>query len=188
MTKNEIRDLLGELHSNEAYIRNDAIKKIIKGKISDEHIITALKDVVENDPSLVVRNFARRALSVFGIEHSLWEEPVVIQAVADDKVVGDKKSPDETNKPEATIAPRLFMGLYGLAFFPACFCATQAGYAFDGGYTPEAHMLYWAMVGFPVTILVSLIGMWRFYIARKAYGFLLMALLPIIHLIFLMSA
>jgi hypothetical protein len=77
MEKPQISDLLNELNSSEAYIRNDAIKKVIKGKIDDEQIILALKEVIENDRSMAVRNFARSALDVFGIEHSTVEEPIV---------------------------------------------------------------------------------------------------------------
>ena len=76
MTKNLIPDLLNELKSTEAYERNDAIKKIIKGKINDEKIITALKEIIENDPSMAVRNFARAALDAFGVEHSAVEVPM----------------------------------------------------------------------------------------------------------------
>ncbi len=70
MSENKISELLDELQNEEAYKRNDAIKKIIKGKVNDEHIIHALSKVIENDPSQAVRNFARAALDVFGIEHS----------------------------------------------------------------------------------------------------------------------
>jgi len=42
MAKHQTSDLLDELQSNEAYIRNDAIKKIIKGKINDEKITSHL--------------------------------------------------------------------------------------------------------------------------------------------------
>jgi uncharacterized membrane protein YeaQ/YmgE (transglycosylase-associated protein family) len=76
MAKHQISDLLDELQSNEAYIRNDAIKKIIKGKINDEKIIIALKEVIENDRSMAVRNFARSAMNVFSVEHSAAEESV----------------------------------------------------------------------------------------------------------------
>jgi len=74
MAKNLVPDLLDELKSSETFTRNDAIKKIIKDKINDEHIIAALKGVIENDPSMSVRNFARSALDVFGVEHSAVEE------------------------------------------------------------------------------------------------------------------
>jgi hypothetical protein len=43
MTKHQISDPLDELHNKEAYIRSDAIKKIIKGKINDERIIQAFE-------------------------------------------------------------------------------------------------------------------------------------------------
>ena len=76
MAKHQISDLLDELQSNEEYIRNDAIKKIIKGKFNDEKIFIALKEVIENDRSMAVRNFARSALDVFGVEHSAAEESV----------------------------------------------------------------------------------------------------------------
>jgi hypothetical protein len=78
MTKNKISDLLDELQSKETYIRSDALKKIIKGKINDEDIIHALNNVIENDPSMALRNFARSALDGFGVEHSAVEETVVI--------------------------------------------------------------------------------------------------------------
>jgi len=73
VTKDQISNLLGELKSEEAYVRNDAIKKIIKGKIDDENIIHALMWVIENNPNQAVRNFARAALDLFGIEHSAVE-------------------------------------------------------------------------------------------------------------------
>lgn len=63
MTKYQISTLLDELKSDEAYTRNDAIKKIIKGKINDEKIIVALMDIIEHDQSTAVRNFAHSALN-----------------------------------------------------------------------------------------------------------------------------
>ena len=84
MTKYQIPNLLDELQSDEAYIRNDAIKKIIKGKIDDEHIITALNNVIKNDSYMTVRNFARSALDVFGIEHSAIEESPIIDLKSSD--------------------------------------------------------------------------------------------------------
>ena len=77
MAENQISNLLDELQNEEAYMRNDAIKKIIKGKIYDEHVIVALKNIIENDSYMTVRNFARAALDIFGIEHSVAEESVV---------------------------------------------------------------------------------------------------------------
>ena len=77
MAKHEIPNLLDELKSDETYTRNAAIKKIIKNKINEERIITALKDVIENDTSMSVRNFARSSLDVFGIEHSEFEQQIV---------------------------------------------------------------------------------------------------------------
>ena len=77
MTKTQIPELLDELRSQETYIRNDAIKRIIKEKINDEQIVVALKDIIENDSSTSVRNFARGALEVFGIEHSAMEESTI---------------------------------------------------------------------------------------------------------------
>lgn len=77
MTKYQISDLLNELKSNEVYIRNDVIKKIIKEKINDDQIVIALKEIIENDPSMSVRNFARAALDIFGVEHSVVEEPTI---------------------------------------------------------------------------------------------------------------
>jgi hypothetical protein len=81
MTKHKISDLLNELHSKETYIRSDAIKKIIKDKVNDEQIIHALNDVIKNDSSMAVRNFARSALDVFGVEHSAMEETTQIISV-----------------------------------------------------------------------------------------------------------
>lgn len=75
MTKSQIPNLLDELQSNETFARNAAVKKIIKEKINNEQIVATLKDVIENDSSMSVRNFARAALDVFGIEHSATEEP-----------------------------------------------------------------------------------------------------------------
>ena len=77
MAKHEIPNLLDELRNQETYIRNDAIKRIIKEKINDEQILIALKEATENDPSMSVRNFSRSALDIFGVEHSALEEPVV---------------------------------------------------------------------------------------------------------------
>jgi len=79
MAKNLIPELLDELKSNETFTRNDVIKKIIKEKINNEQIITALKEVTENDHSMAVRNFARNALDVFGVEHSTMEDEEVIK-------------------------------------------------------------------------------------------------------------
>jgi len=79
MKKNLVPDLLQQLDSRETFTRNDAIKKIIKDKINDEQIIAALKGVIENDPSISVRNFARSALDVFGVEHSTMEDEEVIK-------------------------------------------------------------------------------------------------------------
>ena len=77
MGKYQIQYLLDELKSGEISARNDAIKKIIKEKIDDEQIIIALKEVVESDTSMSVRNFARAALNAFGIEHSAIEQSIV---------------------------------------------------------------------------------------------------------------
>jgi hypothetical protein len=96
MTKYENSDLLEELQSTEAYIRSDAIKKIIKGKINDERVILALKNVVENDLSMAVRNFARAALDVFGIEHSAVEESAVLHSRSVDPNI-HSTSPDLHN-------------------------------------------------------------------------------------------
>ena len=75
MTKHQISDLLDELQNDEAYKRNDAIKKIIKEKINDEQIIDALKNVVKNDSSISVRDFALAALDVFGAKYSTADAP-----------------------------------------------------------------------------------------------------------------
>jgi hypothetical protein len=80
MAKHQISDLLNELQSNEPDIQNDAIKKIIKGKINDEKIIIALEEVIENDRSMTVRNFARSALDVLGVEPSAAEESIEFKA------------------------------------------------------------------------------------------------------------
>jgi hypothetical protein len=183
MTKNQVPDLLNELQNEEAYVRNDAIKKIIKWKINDDNIIAALKDVVNNDSSMSVRNFARSTLNSFGIDHSAFEEPIAVNTV----IENNKEAPDETVINENPFPLRFVMGLYALTIIPACFCATQAGYAFDGGYTPEAQTLYWGMVSFPVTILVSIVVMRAFYNAQKYNAALLMAVLPVIHFVFLVS-
>jgi len=81
MTKYKISDLLNELQSKETHIRSDAIRKIIKEKINDELIIHALNDVIKNDSSMALRNFARSALDVFGIEHSAVEETAQISSI-----------------------------------------------------------------------------------------------------------
>jgi hypothetical protein len=177
MTKHKISDLLDELRSKEAYIRSDAIKKIIKGKTNDEHIIHALNHVIENDPSMSLRNFARSALDVFGIEHSAIEEPAKIIPVIDS---GTPKKADPVEIDHLAVF-RIIWGVYILAFFPACFCATQAGYIFDGGDTPENQMLYWVLVSFPITILISIAGSWTFQGANKFTATVLMLLLPLIH-------
>jgi len=186
LTEIQIHKLLDELQNNEAYIRNDAIKKIIKGKIDDENIISALKNVIENDPYMSVRNFARSALNLFGVEHSAFEEPMVINAIINDKVVANKEIPDETYIPVIPLALRLIMGFYALVFIPCCFAATQAGYLFDGGDTPEMRTLFWILVSFPINILVSIAGIWGFYNAKKYTAALFIAVLPIIHFIFLL--
>ena len=80
MTKTQIPELLDGLRNQETYTRNDAIKRIIKEKINDEQVIVALKEVIENDQSMVVRNFARSALDVFGVEHSATEESTAINS------------------------------------------------------------------------------------------------------------
>jgi len=77
MTKTQIPEILDELRSQETFARNDVIKRILKEKINDEQVIVALKEVIENDQSMAVRNFARSALDVFGIEHSEFEQQIV---------------------------------------------------------------------------------------------------------------
>ena len=84
MTEYQISKLLDELQSKEVYNRNDAIKKIIKGKINDERIIDALNNMIENDAYPVVRNFARSALDVFGIEHSEVELEAQVHKTSDE--------------------------------------------------------------------------------------------------------
>lgn len=79
MVKNQIPDLLDKLQSDGTYIRNNAIKHIIKGKIKDERLIFALKDIIEIDSRISVRNFARSALDVFGIGLSTQELEVIQQ-------------------------------------------------------------------------------------------------------------
>jgi len=98
MTKSQIPDLLDELQSSETFARNAAVKKIIKDKINDEQIVATLKDVIENDSSMSVRNFARAALDVFGVEHSAMEEPRAevnlgkfIGTVEDTKRIGESE-------------------------------------------------------------------------------------------------
>jgi hypothetical protein len=82
MANYQISNLLDELQSNEAYIRSDAIKKILKGKITHEHIIAALDNIIENDPSPTIRNFAQSTLDTFGIKHSINERPRVIRSTS----------------------------------------------------------------------------------------------------------
>lgn len=76
--KYQISNLLDELQSNEAYIRSGAIKKIVKENINNERIIVALDNIIENDPSPAIRDFAQSALNVFGIKHSVNKTPVAI--------------------------------------------------------------------------------------------------------------
>jgi len=80
MANYQISNLLDELQSNEAYIRSDAIKKILKGKITHEPIITALDNIIENDPSPAIRGFAQSTLDAFGIKHSIHERSSVIRS------------------------------------------------------------------------------------------------------------
>jgi hypothetical protein len=77
---------------------------------------------------------------------------------------------------------RIASGCYALIFIPACFIATQAGYIFDGGETPENQRLYWVIVSFPITILISIASSWIFHGANKFTATILMLLLPLMHL------
>jgi hypothetical protein len=172
MTKNQIPDLLNELQNDEAYMRNDAIKK----------------NLIDNDSSMSVRNFARSALNSFGIEHSAFEEPLVVNPVREDKVVIDQETAVETYVAEYHLILRFIMGFYALALIPVGFCATQAEYLFDGGYTLENRILYGAVVSFPITIWVSFVGIRRFCSDRKYKAAFLMATLPVIHFIFLVAS
>jgi hypothetical protein len=78
--ENTIAKLVEALHSDEAYNREAAIKKIIKSNINDERVIDVLHQIANNDPNKAVRNFARSALKKFGVEHSevAKDEPVAI--------------------------------------------------------------------------------------------------------------
>lgn len=127
MTKTQIPEVLDELRSQETYARNDAIKRIIKEKINDEKIITALKEVTENDHSMSVRNFARSALNVFGVEHSVMEEEEVIYNIMTASPIRNEPEPrqelDETTLDTSSktnlltaIGIGLFVGFIGTAF------------------------------------------------------------------------
>ncbi|HXD12307.1 MAG TPA: hypothetical protein VN653_19710 [Anaerolineales bacterium] len=78
---------------------------------------------------------------------------------------------------------RLATGCYAVLFIPACFLATQAAYVFDGGDTPENQRVYWILVSFPITILISVAGARIFHKANKFSATIIMLLLPLIHLI-----
>jgi len=69
-----IRALLDDLQSEDTYSRNNTIKRIITQEIRDQRIVDALLNLIINDPSLSVRNFARNALDALGIEHSPMED------------------------------------------------------------------------------------------------------------------
>lgn len=70
MSNHNVPEVLVELKSDETSVRNAAIKKVIKGIIHDEQIITSLKYIVENDPYVGTRNFARTALDVIDTKNS----------------------------------------------------------------------------------------------------------------------
>jgi len=65
MATDQISKLLDELHDKDVYIRSSAIKKILKGKINDEKIVIALKEMADKDNSIAVKNSARSALDKF---------------------------------------------------------------------------------------------------------------------------
>ena len=79
MPKQQFSDLLAQLQSDEAFARNAAIKKIIKEKINDETIVVALINLIENDPSMSVRNFARSALDVVEKEKELDSSVTILK-------------------------------------------------------------------------------------------------------------
>ena len=77
---------------------------------------------------------------------------------------------------------RLATGCYSVLFIPALFLATQAGYIFDGGDTPENQRIYWVLVSFPITIWISIASAKAFHRANKFTATIIMLLLPLIHL------
>jgi hypothetical protein len=145
-------------------------------------ILIALNNGIENNPRRALRNFARSALHLFGIEHSALEEPAKINPVIDN---GTRDKADPVEMRDLALF-RIIRGFYILAFFPAFFCATQAGYIFDGGETPENQRLYWVLVSFPITILISIASSRMFHRANKFNATILMLFLPLIHFIMLL--
>ena len=117
MPKRQISDLLAQLQGDEAYTRNDAIKKIIKEKIDDEQIIVALKDTIENDPNMAVRNFARSALDVFGIEHSEVEESVTVDIKVSDATITQTNNEIADSKVKYWYLYGFLMGLFPIVLW-----------------------------------------------------------------------
>jgi len=76
MATDQISKLLDELHDKDVYIRSSAIKKVLKGKINDEKIVIALKEIADKDNSIAVKDLARSALDKFDVEYSKEDKPI----------------------------------------------------------------------------------------------------------------
>jgi len=110
MTNRQISSLLVQLKSNEPYARNDAIKIIIKENINDKQIITAFNNLIENDSSMAVRNFARSALDTFGVEHSATEKEIpIINANTAHPTIGNIQNTSKSKEAIKTIDKTLFV-------------------------------------------------------------------------------
>ena len=79
MSDIQISGLLDELCNKEAYNRNAAIKKIITNKIKDERVTLALQEIIENDPSMAIRDFARAAIEMRESEVYIEENEPMLQ-------------------------------------------------------------------------------------------------------------
>ena len=164
MTHTQIPKLLDELKSQETYIRNDAIKRVIKEKIHDEQVIVALKEVIENDPSMAVRNFARAALDVFGVEHSAVEESIGINSkiseVEESTGINSKISEDNISETNETINSSVNWSPIGLVvgIAPALILAILV--LIGGGILGEAIFITFCLgsLGIPFALIGAYLG------------------------------
>lgn len=156
MAKHEISNLLDELKSQETYIRNDAIKRIIKEKINDDQILIALKEATENDPSMSVRNFARSALDIFGVEHSALEEPIVethspVVKTRRDEVRNEKNEP--VLRTEDAVKFGIIIGIIPTIFVVLFPCMVGGGF-----WGLQFAMVFGTPIGMPGGIAGALAG------------------------------
>ena len=164
MTNNLIPDLLDELKSTEAYERNEAIKKIIKYKFYDDQIITALKEVIENDPSMALRNFARAALDVFGVEHSAVEESIGINSkiseVEESTGINSKNSEDNISETNETINSSVNWSPIGLVVGIAPALILTIIVLIGGGILGEAIFITFCLgsLGIPFALIGAYLG------------------------------